>query len=162
MTNKKTDPDTPPYGEAALEPITQGGKVDRKLHIERAMEGFKKLMEDMGSDRDFAPIVIGRNGGDIVFTQLEEKDGKYVMPVFRAPSRRQLVQKTRMVDEIVRKMRRVLHRDIENVVKTALLRKRDAQIRDLKRRLEKTKSKPQLRNRIGCIFLEIDDESIQI
>jgi hypothetical protein len=67
----------------------------------------------------------------------------------------------------MKSIHKVLRRDIGEVTETALMRKSEVQLKDLEKSLKKKKSRTLLsriglRNRVGCIFLEIGDESIQI
>ena len=86
------------------------------------------------------------------------------MPDIKPQSKIKLFWKARRVDRILKKINPVLKRDIGDVAKIALMRKSDESLKILENKIKSKRhyNKPQLRNRIGCIFLEFGEDSIQI
>jgi len=128
---------------------------------ERAMEQMQGIISKLASGEDFPPVVFGKIKGDLKVGVLEEKNGMYVVPEWKAPSRFQLAMKRRRVKNIVKRIDPILRRDIGDVTEEALMRKSTEQLKELEQKLKKGKD-VKLRNRVGCIFLEVDDQTLQI
>ncbi len=153
------DEKTPTGETAVLNPMDP--KIEKALHTERAMEGYKKLIDSLTTGSDFSPIVIARVDGEIKATSCDLQNGVYVLPEFKPPSKLQLFLKKRLVQKIIKTLNPILRRDIGNIVQVALLRKTDIQLKEIQKKMDKG-DPPKLTNRIGCIYLEVGDESTQI
>lgn len=155
-----------PKGECAV--VDNSPLVQSSMHKERAVEGIKRIMDNLSGSADFAPVVFGRVNGEIIATACEIKDGVFVLPDFsQLPSSAALSWKKRRVNNIMKRIDKILRRDIGQVTEVALMRKSDDQLRAIENALKRKKNKSflsrvSLRNRVGCIFLEVDDETVQI
>lgn len=159
MTKKK---EPQPKGEDALKPVISH-KAEIALHQEEAFRGVKEMIDKMTSNEDFSPLILARINGEFVATAMKEENGIYQIPQFKAQSKLKLFWKGRRVDKIMKKIHPALKRDIGDVAKIALMRKSDKDLIDLEKKLKNRKARPQIKNRIGCVFLELSDgTSIQI
>ena len=149
-----------PAGEA-LKPVISGEAVNG-MNYEKSMEALKNMLNKMADKGDIPPMIFGRLNGQFVATPLQEKNGTYILPTFKGMSPIKKFWKARKVDRIMKAIDPILRRDISDVARNALMRKDDADIEKLLVKL-KNKERPQLRNRVGCVFLEFkDDFSLQL
>jgi len=129
---------------------------------EKGMETLVNMMKNLGTDADVPPMIISKQKGQLIILALEKKDGQYVIPEFKAMTEEEIKAKEKVARKIVKKMDTVIKRDIESVVYTALIRKPKKQLDRILAKFKGKKEKARLVNRVGCIFLEIEEESIQI
>lgn len=156
---KKICDEAAPLGESAIVQRTE--VIETAMYKEKAIEGIKKALENIASDQDFGPIIFARVNKELVATACEIKDGVFVLPNLELPSKISLIWKRRRVRSILKSINKVLRRDIGEVTEVALMRKTDDQLKEIQKALKK-KKKVGLKNRIGCIFLEVGDETVQI
>ena len=153
-----------PRGEEAISPKISD-QVVLEMNDEKLNEKVQGMMDKMMSGADFSPIIIGKQNGKFIISTMEQKsDGTFVMPDIKGISRIQKFWKERRVDRILRKIHPILRRDIGPVTKVALMRKSEDDLKELEKRLRKKSNRRNIRitNRVGCIFLEFDDLTIQI
>ncbi len=146
-----------PYG---VEVIDKPG--DQVVQKERAEEQLLKMLDSVRTGEPFKPIVIARKDNELYIRVLEVKGGTYVMPDIKAPDARVRRQKEKLSQKITTELATTLKDDISQVTYVALLRKPVDLLREIYRKLKRGNSKPRLVNRVGCIFLEVDDETVQI
>jgi hypothetical protein len=174
MTKKQThkvDLKTTNRGENAAVPNVVVPGLAPSINSERKSEqAYKMLMELIKNPHSVEGLIVGRDkeGNFQIHKLLKDKQGKWMMPnnldEWKVPSIWDIIRKKRRINKIMVFPNPILKRDIGDVTKTALMRKTDDQLEKLYANL-KNKEKRQrtsVRNRIGCIYIETDDESIQI
>ena len=139
--------------------IQHGEEVEKKKEI--AISFMNQLISGKS---DVTPIVIGMKGGSIVFKELNINDDGYIeLPEdIKFQTKDELLQKQRVISRIVDEIAPVLHADIESVVYLALMRKDKKRLKKVLEKLQtatKRDEKPRLTTRLGCIYLEIGNES---
>lgn len=134
--------------------------ANKHILKERGIEAVRTMMDRISTDQDFNPIVIGKVDGEMLVMPLENKNGKYTLPNLKAVSEKEFKKKEKMARKIVKKIHPVLQRDIGNITFIAMLRKPLPQLKRIYKKINNENTK--LANRIGCIFLEVEEESIQI
>ena len=134
--------------------------ASKQIQRERAIEAMRDMMDRLSTDRDFDPIIIGKINGEMLAMPLESKGGKYTLPDLKIVSEKDFKKKEKIAKKIVKKIHPILQRDIGNVTFVAMLRKPLPQLNRIYKKIKKNNTK--LANRIGCIFLEVEEESIQI
>ena len=143
-----------PDGKKALEPVLE-------FNTQKAIN-LKQMIDSIGRNEDFRPIVFGKNKGEFFVFNLEEKNGKYIIPKIEANTQEDNEIKEELSKQIMKKIRKTLKRDIQEVTKIALLRKEIKELKDFNDELRKKEFKPKLTNRVGSIFLDIGNKTIQI
>lgn len=152
------------YGEDVLKKPTDPG-IRKEIAKERAEERLLKVIEQMRGADDIPPIIFGKHKGEIQCIPLEvDKKGKLQLPDLTYTSEKELAERESIAKEIVEHINDQLKEQIAGVSFVALQRKETRTLKAVLKRLKRNFPKPNVRltNRIGCIFLEIDDETIQI
>ena len=159
----------PIRGEAVAMMPNPGPQVMRAVESEQDTEmtarKFKEIVGSLMGSGDIAPIIIARQKGKVHIAQAIEKDGVFVLPDMGRPSLGSLIKRKLQVRRIMKRLDPVLKRDIGEVTRIALMRKDEITLDKLEANLKKKDEshKPQIRNRIGCIFIEFgEDDIIQI
>ena len=134
--------------------------ANKHIQKEKSIEAIRTMMDRSSTDQDFDPIIIGKINGEMLAMPLESKGGKYTLPDIKGVSEKDFKKKEKIARKIVKKIHPILQRDIGNVTFIAMLRKPLSQLKKIYKKIDKDNSK--LTNRVGCIFLEVEEESIQI
>jgi hypothetical protein len=145
-------------------------EVQKSLAKEQVMESLKVLIDNIGnSDFNLTPIVVGKKNKELFVSKLVLIDGVYTLPDLDKPLVEDLETKRILVANIMKNIDTVLKKEIGEVTETALMRKDVDVLNNLNNKLSikgqgffHKKKKAHLRNRLGCIFLEVDDLSFQI
>lgn len=132
--------------------------------MENNMENTMQAIEDLRAGRlPSKPCIIGSVNGRMLFREVKITPGKdgiaYIEDYYPKPD--DLKKRKGMAKKIVEKLNPVLKRDIGKVAYIALTRKPLEKLKEIHRELKKGK-KTKLTNRVGCIFLEVGDQTCQI
>lgn len=131
---------------------------------ERAAKVMRDMFDKLAAGDDMPLIVLGKDNGKMVIEQLEIKDGAWQLPELKHISLDDIQEKEKLARKISKQVNPVLKRDIQNVTYVALLRKPLKTLQRLRDKLAlgKIRRRTKITNRVGCIFLEVEDETVQI
>lgn len=155
----------PPKAEYALMENQTDERIIQKVEDEQMIESFKKVFDQLMNNETVEPFIMAKNKDRLLFQKLEhDADGNLIMPAFKPPSKWELIKKKRKVNRIMKFLNPILKRDIEDVVRLALMRKNSDRLERLETKLKQKKSRQRVRvvNRVGCIFVEDDEDSYQL
>lgn len=125
---------------------------------EKSMEILMNMINQINSGGDVTPFIIGVKDGKPMVQELKvEEDGTLVLPKIKMNSRDEVASKSRAVRRILKQIAPILKAEIENVTYVALMRKDTDKLREIMSNLKKKKSNIKIENRIGCIWLIIDE-----
>jgi len=148
-----------PRGEEAIRPSNLS--IQSKVLGEGVIENLVNAFDKISTNQDFVPILLGKVKGQIIAIPLQRKKGKYLLPNLSAPTDKEINHKKGLAKKIIELINPVLKRDIGDVAELALLRKDVNKLKILLADLKEGK-KPHLSNRVGCIFLDVGDETYGI
>lgn len=151
-----------PAGELAASPAMPESVFDA-LEGERAVEKMMGLFQrkPLAPNERLLLYIEGATLKAKIITIKEENGKQFLQEKVIMDDLTELIKARRYASKITRKLQPTLREQISDVVKTALSRKPLATLKAVWRKLNK-KHKAKIVNRLGCIFLEIDDETIQI
>ncbi len=151
-----------PRGETYWTPNITTEAQQRALAAEQVMERMRGVFDKIGKGEDFEPIVFGRQDGQtIMLACTRNPDGSLQLPNLTPPDKKEAKERDRLARKIADTLDKPARKQIGDVIRIALLRKTPEQLKKILGALKKD-PKPQLRNRAGCIWLEVGDETVQI
>lgn len=160
----KPIPVMPPHGIAALtDPISP--VVIEQQKDEQTIEVMKALMEKLSNNdlHNFEPVIFGIKDKKIIARKVKlDKDGRPIVENIDFPDKRTLAKKEKLAKQITDDLQKTIDHDMPGVIYTALIRKPLDKLKELRRKIKKQNSPPRLSQRMGCIWLEVEDDSCQL
>lgn len=155
-------------GTSALVHGIEQPLVTKEVNAEQKQQELLNMFQELVKNpRNTAPFIFGTDtDGNLKIAKLEkDKEGSFILPdakSWTAPSRWDLIRKKRKVNKIMKFIDPILRRDISHVASISFMRKSDDVLDRLLAKLKDKKERHHvgLVNRLSCVYVETDDETI--